>query len=95
MSIIKIDIHSLNTQQKIDNLINKLDINNKYQLDFEHIKFLPKELIEKLYTIKHKITINVQNIKLAYYLLNLGFELHQKDYKKTNYYNILDNIKRI
>jgi len=76
MSIIKIDINSLNTKKKIDNLINTLDINNKYELNFKNIKFLPKNLIEKLYSIKHNLSIFVDNTKLSYYLINLGFDLN-------------------
>ena len=83
MSIIKIDINSLNTKKKIDNLINTLDINNKYELNFKNIKFLPKNLIEKLYSIKHNLSIFVDNMKLSYYLINLGFDLNSSNCDKS------------
>ena len=93
MSVKKVDINSLNTKNKIDNLINTLNYECNYELNFYHIKFLPKTLINKMYSIKHNLTISVDNMKLSYYLINLGFELIS--FTNKSYYSFLHKIKYV
>jgi len=94
MSVTKIDINSLNTQNKINNLISILNNYTKYELNFFHIKFLPKNLIEKLYSIKHNLTIFIDNTKLSYYLISLGFDLSSFNNNK-NYSSFLYKLKYV
>jgi len=94
MSTINIDINSLNTKEKVTKLLSTLDNSSKYQLNFKHIKFLPKILIEKLHSIKHNLTIQVDNTKLSYYLINLGFDLVSTNHN-INYSSFLYKMKYV
>ncbi len=93
--MIKIDINSLNTKDKIDNLIATLDDKNTYKLNFMNIKSLPKDLILKMQSIKKNLIITIDNTKLHYYLINLGFDTILKNNKKNYQSDLLENINYI
>jgi len=94
MNKVKIEVNSLNSKDKISNLINKLSLDAFFELTFKHIKFLPYELILKLDSIKSKLTIIVDDSKLHYYLLNLGFNANFQHINKKHY-DILQNTQYV
>jgi chemotaxis protein methyltransferase CheR len=95
MSIITIEVNSLNTQKKVSQLIEKLDYKNNYEITFRHIKFLPYELIIKLESIKDNLKIIVDDRKLKYYLLNLNLNVIFIEHEQLFTSNILDNKKYV
>ena len=95
MQYIKLEIHSLNTKEKVDLLIDKLKDGLYFELVFLNIKSLPYRLIIKLDSIKGYIKIIVDDRKLNYYLMNLGFNVRHIANIKIKPYDILDNIKYV
>jgi chemotaxis protein methyltransferase CheR len=95
MKYIKVEINSLHTKEKIKLLIQSLKDNLYYEFIFRHIKFLPYDLILKLNSIKKNIRIIVDDKKLNYYLLNLGFHSRHLEHLHITPHNILDNIQYI
>jgi len=95
MSIIKIEVNSLNTKTKVSQLIEKLNNEDSYKITFRHIKFLPYELIIKLESLKDNLKMVVDDRKLKYYLLNLNFNVIFIEHEEVFTNNILDNKKYI
>ena len=95
MILKKIEINSLNTKEKVNQLISILNDDFRYELQFKYIKHIPYSLVIKLQSIKNKLKIIVDDRKLKYYLLNLDFNVVHVEYKKIDPYHILDSIKYV
>ena len=82
----KIIVEDLDKKYQIDELLNILDSDSFFEINFLNIQSLPKEVILKLYEKKEQISIFTNESTLKSYLMNLGFELQYKD-------NYLNKIK--
>jgi chemotaxis protein methyltransferase CheR len=71
--ITKLFIQSLSEEEDIDELLNILNKDTKYEITLYNIKVLPYKVLIKLSTIKNNIKIIVNELKIRYYLKLLGF----------------------
>ncbi len=95
MKYIKVEVNSLNTKEKIALFLKNIQKDLYYEFIFKHIKFLPYDIIIKFNEIKNNIRIIVDDRKLNYYLLNLGFHTRHIHHLQIPPYNILDNIQYV
>lgn len=102
----KIVVHEISSTKKklfiealdkevIDELLSLLQENIFYEITFLNIKSLPFKLLLKLENYKKNIELIVNEEKLKYYLLNLGFKVESIHDYKIEKNNLLDKIEYI
>ena len=91
---VKLLVTTLETKEQIQELYDALSDTQFYELHFINIKVLPASIIPRLHELKGKITLSIEDVKLRYYLLELGFKLKYKELH-TKTLNNIEDIKCI
>lgn len=75
----KIIVENLEKKKDIELLLELLDTDSFFEINFLNIQFLPKEIIYKLDEKRDNIEIFTNESTLKNYLMNLGFKLEFSD----------------
>ncbi len=83
-NILKILVQKLTTKKEVKELLDSLNSpTSKIEVSFIDITYLQKEVILRLFEVKDRLKIYVNQESLKNYLLNLGFELeYENKYKE-------------
>lgn len=90
----KLFIEALN-KETIQELIEVLKKDIFYEITLLNIQSIPLKLLLKFEKFKTHLLFTVNEEKLKYYLLNLGFKVESIYDNKLNNLNMLDNIKYV
>jgi len=90
----KLLVNSLDTEDRVDELLNELKDGVKYEITLLNIKTIPSKVIIRLQELNEHIKLIINDSKLRYYLRDLNFNLSYKQHK--NLFNKhLENIECI
>jgi len=93
---IKLIVYSLDTKDKIKEFLGYIqDISCSYEISFLNMQILPLEVLLQLNKIKQNLKIYVNEKKLKYYFLDLGFDTVIIDSIKATYDESLSTINYI
>ena len=93
--LIKIFVYSLDKKEKVDELLEQLIYGFTYEIILLDIKILPLSILLRFEELKTNIHLIVNESKLKYYLLNLGFAIDLISQENLSYGDTIDNIEYI